>query len=202
MYNADIKLLLGDTDIYLIDQILKGRFKSGDTILDAGCGGGRNLTWFLNNQFELYGIDINEEAINELKSRNKSYTSGYFSVSAVEDMPFKDLVFDSIISSAVLHFAKNRSHFFSMMEEMIRVLKKEGILFIRMASDIGIEKNVVALGDGVYALPDGSTRFLLTRSLLNELLQVLPITMIEDFKTVNVNDIRCMSTLILQKTIH
>ncbi len=202
MNGSDIKNIVGDTDIYLIDQILKGRFKTGDIILDAGCGGGRNLSWFLNNQFEVYGVDANVETINELIKKSQPNVSSHFMVSAVENMPFDDQAFDVIISSAVLHFAKNVAHFFSMTKEMLRVLKEDGILFIRMASDIGIEKKVVPLGDGIYNIPDGSTRFLLTRSILQELLQTLPVKMIEDFKTVNVNDVRCMSTLVWQKTKH
>ena len=202
MNGSDIKNIVGDTDIYLIDQILKGRFKTGDIILDAGCGGGRNLSWFLHNQFEVYGVDTNVETINELINKTQPNVSSHFMVSAVENMPFDDQAFDVIISSAVLHFANNIAHFFSMTKEMLRVLKEDGILFIRMASDIGIEIKVVALGDGIYNIPDGSTRFLLTRSILQELLQTLPVIMIEDFKTVNVNDVRCMSTLVLQKTKH
>ena len=34
---------LGDIDIYLLDQILRGRIGPGDRVLDAGCGSGRNL---------------------------------------------------------------------------------------------------------------------------------------------------------------
>jgi ubiquinone/menaquinone biosynthesis C-methylase UbiE len=99
----------------------------------------------------------------------------------------------------VLHFAKNTSHFFEMMNEMVRVLKPGGSLFIRMTSDIGIENKVVPINKGVYLLPDGSNRFLLTRSLLDQLMQQYTLTMAEEFKTVNVNDIRCMSTLVLIK---
>jgi ubiquinone/menaquinone biosynthesis C-methylase UbiE len=142
------------------------------------------------------------EAITGLIRQYKLNASSHFMVSEVEAMPFDDQAFDGIICSAVLHFANNVAHFYSMINEMIRVLKVGGILFIRMASNIGIEKKVVALGNGVYTIPDGSTRFLLTRSILKELLQNLPVKMIEDFKTVNVNDVRCMSTLVLQKTNH
>ncbi len=84
-----------------------------------------------------------------------------------------------------------------MIEEMIRSVKPGGTLFIRMASDIGIEKYVNQISEGVYHIPDGSTRFLLTRSLLSQLLEKYSFTFLEEFKTVNVNDIRCMSTLML-----
>jgi SAM-dependent methyltransferase len=198
MTNADLKTILGDTDIYLVDQIMKGRYKKDDVVLDAGCGGGRNLKWFINNEFVIYGIDTNPLLIADIQ-KNNSVPSNRFMRSKVETMPFDDCFFDAIISSAVLHFAKNTSHFFLMMNEMVRVLKPGGSLFIRMTSDIGIENKVVPINEGVYLLPDGSNRFLLTRSLLNQLLQRYPLIMAEEFKTVNVNDVRCMSTLVFIK---
>jgi ubiquinone/menaquinone biosynthesis C-methylase UbiE len=177
---------------------MKGRYKKDDVVLDAGCGSGRNLKWFLNNEFVIYGIDTNPSLIAELQ-KNNSVPPNRFLQSPVEAMPFDDCFFDAIISSAVLHFAKNTSHFFEMMNEMLRVLKPGGSLFIRMTSDIGIENKVVPINEGVYLLPDGSNRFLLTRSLLDQLLRQYPLTMAEEFKTVNVNDVRCMSTLVFIK---
>ena len=196
----DIYSVLGNTDIYLIDQIMKGRYKKGELILDSGCGTGRNLHWFLNNGFDIYGIDSNPLIINGILQKNKTLTPGRFQISAAEATPFSDDFFDHIISSAVLHFAKNTGHFFAMMNEMIRVLKPGGSLFIRMTSDIGIEAKVKPIGEGVYLIPDGSSRFLLTRSLLSQLIDQNPVSLLEEFKTVNVNDIRCMSTLVLAKS--
>jgi hypothetical protein len=86
-----------------------------------------------------------------------------------------------------------------MWQEMVRILKPGGSLFIRMASDIGIENRVKPAGSGVYLLPDGSFRFLLTRDLLTSLLDIFPLGFLEPFKTTNVDDQRCMSTLVLQK---
>jgi hypothetical protein len=86
-----------------------------------------------------------------------------------------------------------------MIGEMERVLQPGGTLFIRMTTDIGIENLVELIEDGVYQIPDGSTRFLLTRLLLAKLLNDYPFTLMEEVKTVNLNDRRCMMTLILQK---
>jgi ubiquinone/menaquinone biosynthesis C-methylase UbiE len=98
-----------------------------------------------------------------------------------------------------MHFANNHMHFLQMVREMVRVLKPGGSLFIRMASNMGIETLVEPLGDGVYNLPDGTQRFLLTRPLLKTLVQTLPIMLAEPVKTVNVEDIRCMTTLVFIK---
>lgn len=196
----DIQALIGNTDIYLLDQMMKGRYSKDDTILDAGCGGGRNLHWFLLNKMNVYATDVVPQTIPGLPGKDPRFPYERFITCPVEDMPFKDGFFDHIISSAVLHFAKTTVHFFSMLSEMLRVLKAGGTLFIRMTSDIGIETKVRPLGEGVYSIPDGSRRFLLTRSLLKEIFEHYPVRFLEEFRTVNVNDVRCMSTLVLVKS--
>jgi 2-polyprenyl-3-methyl-5-hydroxy-6-metoxy-1,4-benzoquinol methylase len=193
-----IEEVIGSTDIYLVDQIMKGRYKTSDTILDAGCGYGRNLHWFLRNDIVIYGIDQDVNAIHDLQRRH-SKVAERFHQTAVEKLPFEDKQFDHIISSAVLHFAKDNAHFRQMIAEMVRVLKPQGSLFIRMTSDIGIEDKVQLAGDGVYDIPDGSRRFLLTRDLLADVMLQNGLSFLEPLKTVNVNDIRCMSTLVLRK---
>ena len=197
--NNLIQNLLGDTDIYLIDQIMKGRYKANDKVLDAGCGNGRNLHWFLQNKIEIIGVDRDREAITRLKNKYPGLTADSFLVAEVNLLPFPDNCFDHILSSAVLHFARSTDHFLNMVAEMVRVLKPGGTLFVRMTSDIGIENTVELIGDGVYIIPDGSKRFLLSRNLLAELMQQNELSFIAPLKTVNVNDERCMSTLMLQK---
>ncbi len=199
MNTINLTSILGATDIYLVDGILKGRYGQKDVLLDAGCGEGRNLFWFLQNGFAIYGIDSSAEAIENVKIIYSGLSPGRFRVEDLENTSFDNAFFDGIICSAVLHFACNAKHFFAMITELVRILKPGGNLFIRMTSDIGIEKKVQPVGDGLFLLPDGSTRFLLTRPLLAELLQQYPLSFIEDFKTVNVADLRCMSTLVMQK---
>lgn len=196
--NNNIQSLLGQTDIYLVDQIMKGRYQPADLILDAGCGSGRNLHWFLQNNYQINGIDASESAIEELKAGFSNF-SRFFSVASLEHTPFNDDHFDHIICSAVLHFAINPVHFNFMFAEMVRILKPGGTFFIRMTSDIGIEDKVQPLADGVYLIPDGSTRFLLTRKILAVCMQQYNLSFMEPLKTVNVDDVRCMSTLLLQK---
>ncbi len=178
---------------------MKGRFDVSDKILDAGCGNGRNMHWFLQHSFEIYGIDMNEENINILKNKNPNLSEERLQISELEKMNFPANFFDHVICSAVLHFAKNTSHFKQMLTEMLRVLKSDGTLFIRMTSDIGIENTVRQIADGIYWIPDGSKRFLLTKNLLAECMRENNLSFTEPLKTVNVNDERCMTTLVLRK---
>jgi tellurite methyltransferase len=200
---SDLKKLYGDIDIYLFDQLLKGTYDSCETILDAGCGGGRNLIYFLRNGFKVHGIDPNPEAINqviglsgELSPNNQTYN---FKVAYAEAIPFEDSSFDLVISSAVLHFANNHAHFDAMLRDMWRVLKPGGYFFARLASNIGIENLVKPLADSRYLLPDGSVRFLVNQELLLNYSELLNGYLHEPIKTTNVQNLRCMTTWCLQK---
>jgi len=200
MKTALIHEVIGDTDIYLVDQILKGRYDDKDLVLDAGCGSGRNMHWFLQNSVCIYGVDMDAACILDLKQENPTLPPMRLQVTRLNFLPFGDQFFHHIISSAVLHFAESAGHFFTMLTELVRVLKTNGTLFIRMTSDIGIEHLVKEINDGVYDLPDDTTRFLLTRPVLKNILLKYPLALIEPFKTVNVTDQRSMSVLMLQKT--
>src|SRR5690606_4392500 len=187
---------LGNIDLYLLDQILKGRFSPTMKILDAGCGEGRNLMYFIQNNYDVSGIDSNANAIRMLqfvaRSSNPRLSQESFLVGDLEAMPFGTEEFDVVICSAVLHFARNEHHFDQMLSEIVRVCKPGGIIFIRTASSIGIEEKIGLPENGCYNLPDGSFRFLIHRSHVEEIPSKYGVSYLEPFKTVNVADIRCM----------
>lgn len=200
---TSLQLLYGNIDIYLFDQLLKGTYDSCSKVLDAGCGGGRNLVYFLRNGYEVYGIDPNADAVESVKELSKNLSPanplGNFKVAAAEALPFDDEYFDLVIGSAVLHFARDEAHFDAMLHSMWRVLKPDGYFFARLASDIGIEKLVKSLGNGRYLLPDGSERFLVNEQLLLRYTHDLNGHLHEPIKTTNVQNLRCMTTWCLQK---
>ena len=205
----NLQQLYGNIDIYLFDQLLKGRFDHCQTILDAGCGGGRNLHYFLRNGYQVHGVDADAWAISAMQqlsamlAPNNPATN--FVVSGVEDLPYSDSFFDLIISSAVLHFARDHNHFDDMLRSMWRVLKPGGFFLARLASDIGIETLVKPLGNGRHLLPDGSTRYLVNQEVLLDYTTELGGEQFEPIKTTNVQNLRCMTTWCLRKntnTLH
>ena len=58
---------LGPIDIYLLDQVLRGKVSHDAVVFDAGCGGGRNLHYFLKSGHESYGLDREQTAIAEVR---------------------------------------------------------------------------------------------------------------------------------------
>jgi SAM-dependent methyltransferase len=194
--------LFGEIDIYLFDQLLKGRFNTDMSILDAGCGGGRNIIYFLRNGYEVYGVDKNAGAVAQVRrlasGLNPAIPAENFQVSDVAEMPFSGASFDAVISSAVLHFATDEQHFDRMLDEMWRVLKPGGLFFARLASSIGIEELVKSVGSGRYLLPDGTERFLVDEKLLTSAAGRLGAEWLEPLKTTNVQNLRCMTTWVLR----
>ena len=199
----NIREFFGDIDIYLFDQIQKGRFDPRMKILDAGCGGGRNLIYFMRMGCDVFAVDQNAEAIAQIKYFAESLAPNLpfenFQTAPVEQMPFPDNHFDWVISNAVLHFAENKTQFDQMIFEMWRVLKSNGILFVRLASSIGIQHLIIPTTDGRYELPDGSERFLVNEQMLIDATTNLGAELLEPIKTTNVQNLRCMTTWILYK---
>lgn len=195
---SNLRRQIENVDIYLLDQILKGRYLQDELILDAGCGTGRNLKWFYNNGYTLFGVDANKDYIDYVKSCYNTFEAN-FTVNKLESLIYKEKSFHHIICNAVLHFANSEAHFFEMFSELVRVLKPNGTLFIRMASNFGIEDKIEEISNGVYHLPDESTRFLLTPSILEVIVSRYKLEFIEPVKTLNVQDLRCMTTLMLRK---
>lgn len=200
--HSNLREIYGDIDIYLFDQLLKGRYDNTKKVLDAGCGGGRNLFYFLRNGYEVFGIDPDPravETVKELSARLAPNNSlDKFSVCYAENLPYEDAAFDLIICSAVLHFAKDENQFGAMLQSMFRVLKPGGYFFARLASDIGLEKLVTSLGNRRYLLPDGSERFLVNEQMLLEYTSKLG-ELYEPIKTTNVQNMRCMTTWCVKK---
>jgi len=193
----------GSIDIYLFDQLLGGRLQPGMSLLDAGCGGGRNLVYFLRNGFKVYGVDQSATAIVQAKSLAtellNAIESDQFRVENVERMSFSNETFDVVVSSAVLHFANDEEHWQAMVSEMWRVLKPGGILFARLASTVGIEDQIQPINGRRYHLPDGSDRFLVDFEMLDKTTKSLGGEWLEPFKTVVVHNLRSMSNWCLRK---
>ncbi len=202
---SDINLQewFGQIDIYLFDQLLKGRFSSRMRVLDAGCGGGRNLVYFLRDGYDVCAVDQSSEAVAHVRATASTLAPHLppenFRVEPVERMSFADAAFDVVISSAVLHFARDEAHWQSMLSEMWRVLKPGGIFFARLASSIGIEDEIKLLGGRRYHLPDESDRFLVDEQMLLAATNSLNGEWLEPLKTVVVQHMRSMSTWCLRK---
>jgi tellurite methyltransferase len=195
----------GDIDIYLFDQIARGRVTREMRILDAGCGNGRNVHYLMRTGHHVAGVDESAGAVYATRRLAErvapQLSSAAFRHEPVEHMSFGDAAFDFVISSAVLHFALDHEHFRAMLDGMWRVLRPSGILFARLASTIGMPAaDFHALGRGRFRLPDGSERFLVDEGMLLNEMHRLGAELIDPIKTTVVQNARCMTTWCVRKS--
>jgi SAM-dependent methyltransferase len=201
---AEIYEQFGPIDIYLFDQILRGRIGRGMRVVDAGCGSGRNLVYFLSEGYEVFGVDSDSQAVASTRRLAASLAPGLpadnFRVEAIQEMSFPSGFADVVLSSAVLHFARGDDEFLAMLRGSWRVLKTGGLFFCRLASSIGMEQQMQSIDGRRCLLPDGSERYLVDAPLLDKLTADLGGRLLDPLKTTVVQNQRCMTTWVVQKT--
>lgn len=88
-------------------------------ILEIGCNIGNNLTSFPND-FQIHGIDLNKNALQQCEKRMPNFT---FKHSSTTSLPYDDSFFDLVFSRTVLiHIDEHDLE--KTMQEMLRVSKK------------------------------------------------------------------------------
>lgn len=189
----------GGIDIYLFDQLLRGRIQPGHRIFDAGCGGGRYLVYFLREGHEVRAVDADPTAVDSVRRMAPEQPAENFQVAELQNLTGLDDWADVVISSAVLHFAKDDAHFEAMLRGMWRVLKPGGLFFCRLASTIGLEPLPRPLGGRRYLLPDGSERFLVDEAMLMRWTAELGGELEDPLKTTLVQGLRSMTTWVVRK---
>lgn len=193
----------GHIDIYLFDQLLRGRIMPGMRVLDCGCGTGRNLVYLLREGYDVYATDRDAAAVDTARALAAtlapSLTPDHFRVEAAEALSFDDATFDVVVSNAVLHFASSPAHFEAMVRGMWRVLKPGGLFFARLASSIGMPGGMQPLGDGRFVMPDGSERYVVDEAQLLSMTWSLGGQLLDPLKTTVVQDQRCMTTWVLAR---
>ena len=125
-------------------------------ILDVGCGNGRHVVFFAEQGFDIYGIDISEEAIEIAKAwLDKKGLKAHLGVGDVARLPFDNQYFDIVISHEVLDhipFSKAKE----ALQEIKRVSADGAYLYITLRSvcdsECGrgkeVEKNTFILEEG------------------------------------------------------
>jgi SAM-dependent methyltransferase len=200
--SAELRAAFGGIDVYLFDQLLRGRFDRRPRILDAGCGDGRNLPYFLSHGFDCFGIDDDPSAIAHVRKVAAHHAPGlpadHFHIGDIESLPWGAASMDAVICSAVLHFSSDEAQFGRMVREMWRVLAPEGLFFARLASNIGLE-DAIGPARRTAHLPDGSERFIVDERMLMEWTEQLGGRLLDPIKTTIVQRQRCMTTWCLLK---
>lgn len=202
--SAALQETFGEIDIYVFDQLLKGRFDSARAVLDAGCGEGRNLHYLLARGLDCYGIDRSPEAIADIRARAArlapSLPADNFVTGEIDALPWPDRKFDAVICSAVLHFARDEAHFDRMVGEIWRVLARGGVFVARLASVYSYSAGAPAPAAGRrMRAPDGAERFVVDEAMLAARTSALGGHLLDPIKTTIVYQQRAMTTWVVRK---
>lgn len=170
-------------------------------ILDAGCGEGRNLPYFIRNDFDLWGVDTNTAALRLLRlqgaSLNLAFDPEKFVEGDLAELPLPPARFDAVICCSVLHFAQDEPNFSRMTDELLRVLKPGGSLFIRMQWEQ--EKTIENAQPAAPAPSTEETSLSLTPELLNRLIRRHSLRWLEPLRIEQLVGEYVRSTLMLEK---
>jgi ubiquinone/menaquinone biosynthesis C-methylase UbiE len=162
------------------------------------------LPFFINNGFNIYGIDINSDAIDMAriycKSLNKTYEVEQIQKFAIERNPFPDNFFDAIICINVLHSAKNRDDFFTWFEQLFRMLNFGGFLLLGMQSQIGLSEYYTESDRRDINDPEKENLYLLNADVLSEILGLDYLKTVENCKTILIDDKVSHTYLFLEKS--
>lgn len=93
--------------------------ESDTTILEIGCGNGKNMLY--RNDLHFSGIDISKEQVEICKAKKLNVIQ-----SNMTKLPFEDNSFDSIICIATYHHLASDEERKESLYEIYRVLKKDG----------------------------------------------------------------------------
>jgi SAM-dependent methyltransferase len=193
----------GQIDIYVFDQLLRGRIVPGMRVLDAGCGDGRNLVYLLRAGYDVFGVDASPMSIDRVRRLSSNLAprlpADNFRVEPIEGMTFADGFADVVLSSAVLHFARDDAEFAAMLRGTWRVLRPGGLLVCRLASSIGIQHQIQIVNGRRCLLPDGSERYLVDEPMLMALTNEIGGELLDPLKTTIVQNQRSMTTWIVRK---
>jgi ubiquinone/menaquinone biosynthesis C-methylase UbiE len=119
----------------VVDELHTFRHHHVKSVLDLGCGVGRNCLFLAKEGFDLVSLDISRSALRITNAQlhkerliNLRLTRGTMS-----NLPFDSDCFDAVISISVIHHAVKKD-ILKIISEVCRILKKKGIFFTNVAS--------------------------------------------------------------------
>ena len=132
--------------IRFIANRYKNKVKKKLKILEVGCGTGANLSFFIEEGFNTYGIDGSRIAIKLAKKKlKKEKKKSKLFVGDIQNMPFRSNFFDCVVDCECI-YSNSFSDSKIILEEIKRILKKKGSFFSKtFANGTYGDKNGVKL---------------------------------------------------------
>jgi SAM-dependent methyltransferase len=116
-------------------DIFSGYLVGASTVLDAGCGHGRDIKSLAEKGFRVIGIDYSEAMLEQAR---KLLPSGDFRQMDLRHLEFPDASFDAVWAAASIHHIKAED-VASVIQDFRRILRPNGIFFVGVREGKGTE---------------------------------------------------------------
>lgn len=112
------------------------KYVNGTESIDYGCGSGRSTRFLTSLGLRPTGLDISDKMLFEARSID-SATGGNHSYKKIKSghIPFSDKTIDFIFSSFVFLVIPSKPKMTSILKDMHRVLKDDGVIIIATGSE-------------------------------------------------------------------
>jgi len=146
-------------------------------VLDAGCGGGRNLAMLLKLGYDAVGCDLHENMVQAAqkhiepiiglgKARQRVLRAN------ICHLHYEDGMFDFVLSNGVLHNVGNLHEFVCAVKEIARTLKADGTLAFNIFTNSCIDINLLGTNtEYLYITPDNLDMLLLAKEHILKILE-------------------------------
>ena len=112
-------------------SFLKDYFKANDKILDFGCGNARFYSFLKEIPVAYYGVDFSLKMLEEAKKNLPVNLASHLSLIDNQlKLPFETEFFDGVLALAVFHHIPSLNLQQQALQEINRVLKKNGYLIL------------------------------------------------------------------------
>lgn len=131
-----------------IPMLIEEHAGSIDSALDYGCGAGRSTRFLKRLGLHVVGVDVSPEMLEQARSKDRS---GEYHQVPSGHLPFEDATFDLVFSSFVFLEVSRLEEIESVLTEMKRVLRKDGVVVFVTDSMDASKGDWVSLS---YAFPE------------------------------------------------
>jgi ubiquinone/menaquinone biosynthesis C-methylase UbiE len=153
------------------------------TLLELGCGQGRDSIFFASNGLNVHAIDSSKVAIEninqKIKEKNIALHLSHFEVR--QDLPFDSNYFDALYSHMFYNMRFTDEELSYLFKESSRVLKNNGLLCFSVRSDKDVCYNKgKKIGSNIYEINGFQIRFFTKEQIKSFLVNYFEIKNIEE----------------------
>jgi ubiquinone/menaquinone biosynthesis C-methylase UbiE len=139
--------------------------------LDLGCGGGRHTEMLVKMNFKTSVIDLNPQMLKATTMRVGKRNLNSIKQGSITKLPYKNELFDAVVTTGVLHQAKNISEYQLAIKELSRVMKVGGVVCLNIFTSNILDETYTQLPDAfAYRTKEGLDMVLLSKTTFYELM--------------------------------